>query len=52
MSHITLLKNGYSIVAIGDSFTAYQLDNIIIVKFDGGTYKVYKIARQRIFSAC
>ena len=44
MSHITSLKNGYSIVAIGDSFTAYQLDNIMIVKFNDGTYKVYEVA--------
>jgi hypothetical protein len=43
MSHVTLIQNGYRVVAIGKSYTAYQLDNIMIVKFENGTYKIYEV---------
>ena len=42
MSHDVLMKHGWKIVFVSDSLTAYQQDDILLVKFDSGKEMLYK----------
>ena len=42
MTHSILLKHGYKVVFVGKSFTAYQLDNGMLVVWDNGEVKYYE----------
>ena len=43
MSHSILLKHGWQVVFNSKSFTAYQLDDTVLVVWATGNYEVYNV---------
>lgn len=43
MTHGILLKHGWEIVSAGQSYTAYQMNDVVCVIWKSGIYKVYEV---------